>query len=139
MSSWEDLARNLERLAVVPSQISKPASDRINELLKEQFAQGKNPYGETWVPLMPKTIKKKGFSKVLIETGKLAASTEAVPMSGAGIELRSIDYGQFHQTGTKHMVAREVLPGGDELPLSWQDAISQAYSDRMNKWDRSGQ
>ena len=138
MAGWDKLAQNLEALSRIPSQISKPISEELNKLIKTQFAQGQDPYGKSWAPLMPQTSKKKGNSNILINTGKLAASTEAVPMSGAGIELRSIDYGQFHQSGTRYMVARQILPGGDELPLAWQAAIGKAYSDRMKQWARSG-
>jgi hypothetical protein len=57
-------------------------------------------------------------------------------MSGAGIELRSIDYGSYHQFGTKYMVAREILPGREELPLAWQAVIAKAYYDKINQWAR---
>ena len=138
MAGWAKLAQNLAQLAKIPSQLSKPISEEINKLIQTQFAQGQDPYGKGWAPLAPSTIKRKGHSSILVETGKLAASTVAISMSGAGIELRSIDYGNFHQFGTKYMVAREILPGRDELPLAWQAAISKAYSDRMMNWDRFG-
>jgi len=134
MAGWNKLAQNLAELAKIPSQISKPVSKSINTLIHAQFAQGQDPYGKGWTKLAPSTIQKKGHSSILFETGKLAASTIAVPMSGAGIELRSIDYGQFHQFGTKYMVAREVFPAREELPLAWQAAIKKAYSDRMQRW-----
>lgn len=138
MSGWNKLAQNLAELAKIPSQLSKPVSEEINKFIQSQFAQGQDPYGKDWAPLMPSTIKRKGHSSILVEKGKLAASTVAIPMSGAGIELRSIDYGNFHQFGTKYMVAREILPGRDELPLAWQAAIKKAFSDKMKQWDRSG-
>lgn len=139
MAGWDKLAHNLAELAKIPSQLSKPVAEAFNKLIYTQFANGQDPYGKGWAPLAPSTIRQKGHSSILVDTGKLAASTIAVPMSGAGIELRSIDYGQFHQFGTKYMVAREVFPARDELPLAWQAAIRKAYSDRIQQWDRSGQ
>lgn len=136
MAGWTKLAQNLAQLAKIPSQLSKPVSEEINKLIQTQFAQQQDPYGKAWAKLSPYTIHKKGHSSILFETGKLAASTIAVPMSGAGVELRSVDYGNFHQFGTKYMVAREILPGRDELPLAWQAVIQKAYSDRMMNWDR---
>jgi len=138
MAGWDKLAQNLEKLSKIPSQLSKPVAEELNKLINTQFANGQDPYGKPWMKLQPSTIQRKGHDSILIETGKLAAQTVAVPMSGAGIELRSVDYGQFHQSGTRYMVAREILPGREELPKAWQAVIAKAYSDRMTTWDRSG-
>ncbi len=129
MSSFRKLADNLGRLAQVPSRIVAPVVERINAELDKQFAQGSNPYGDPWAELEASTVKRKrGDTRILLRTDKMRASTTAKATGGAGIELRTEVYGGFHQSGTKHMVAREVLPARGDLPVAWQAAIGEEYA-----------
>ncbi len=135
MSGWKRLSDNLSELASVPSRISKPVSNGINELIKKQFDTGIDPYGTSWAKLLPSTIRrKKGDARVLLNTDSMMSQTVAVPLPGSGIELRTVTYASFHQTGTKHMVRREVLPCREDLPITWQNIISTEFSKAFKKF-----
>jgi hypothetical protein len=96
MNGYGMLALNLRKLITVPSQASKLVSLEIRDLIEDEFNQGKDPYGNKWKPL-----KRKGQPPSHL--------TEA--------------YATFHQIGTKHMVARPILPNNTTLPAAWTAAI----------------
>lgn len=134
MSGFAELADRLADLDGIPSRISARVADGITEQIRQQFDAGRDPYGRSWAPLLPQTIRRKrGDSRILRRTDVLSSETVARPTSGAGIEITSVEYGQHHQSGTMHMVARRVLPDGDELPEAWQEIIEEASSKAFRK------
>lgn len=123
MASLDDMALALADLSSVPSRAATGAAKRINALIGDQFDAETDPFGEPWKPLEESTVRRKGGDRrILRRTDALAGATHAKPVRPAGIEITSLDYGMFHQTGTVHMVAREILPEG-ELPPEWEEAI----------------
>jgi phage gpG-like protein len=120
MNGYGMLALNLRKLITVPSQASKLVSLEIRDLIEEQFNQGKDPYGNKWKPL-----KRKGQPPShLTEDTPLRRSVEVKPASGAGLTITVTEsYATFHQIGTKHMVARPILPNNTTLPAAWTAAI----------------
>ncbi len=129
MAGFRDLADRLAELEDIPSRIAAEVADEINESLINEFDSGVNAYGNAWKPLLPQTVRRKrGDARILRRTDALSAATRAVPTSGAGIEIQSLDYGSFHQNGTKRMVARKILPDGSTLPPAWSDAIEGAMA-----------
>lgn len=134
MAGFRDLADRLDQLAAIPSRIASEVADTINDSLSGQFDEGVNAYGNAWKPLLPQTVKRKrGDARILRREDDLSAATRAVPTSGAGIEIVSLDYGTFHQSGTRHMVARKILPDGSSLPKPWEEAIRDASARAFGK------
>ena len=134
MAGFRDLADRLDQLAAIPARISKPVAEAIDADLQEQFASGVNAYGNAWKPLLPQTVRrKKGDTRILRRTDALSAATHAIAKDEGGIEIVSATPGDFHQSGTKHMVARKILPDGSALPKKWQEAIASAYHDEFEK------
>lgn len=132
MASFRKLAENLGRLTQVPSQVSAEVAEKISVLIDEQFAAGKDAYGQAWKPLKPATIAKGRRPPPLTDSGAMRGAITVKPSSGAGIEISSpTDYARFHQTGTKYMVPREVLPDHANLPPSWQKAIEESFRNKM--------
>lgn len=120
----DQLAAALEDLQHVPSRAASAASERISGLLAEQFAGGFGPEGD-WDPLLESTIRRKGGdARILIRSGEAQANTFARPAQGAGIEIQTLDYMSYHQSGTQHMAARPILPE-DELPEEWLEIIDE--------------
>lgn len=133
MSDFADLAATLAELEDVPSRIAATVADGITEEIRGQFDRGVDAYGRPWAPLLPQTVRRKrGDSRILRRTDVLSSETVAVPTAGAGVAIESVDSGQFHQSGTKHMDPRPILPDGGELPAAWieiiDDATEQAFA-----------
>lgn len=136
-SGMQRLEENLARLAEVPSRATAEAATEITKELKKEFAAGRDPYGKNWAALRPSTIKRGRKPPPLTASGALRDGTEAVPMRGAGIMITVGEpYGVFHQTGTKNMVARPILPS-KSFPKTWlkaiTDATKKAFAERMKK------
>ncbi len=127
MAGFADLAAILEELEGIPSRVSSEVAQGINALLKEEFDNGTDPYGNPWTPLLPQTIRRKGGdTRILRDTDALSSGTIAKASQGAGVEIVSIEYGQYHQA------TRQILPEG-ELPTAWQDVIEQATERAFKK------
>jgi hypothetical protein len=124
------LARNISRLASVPSQASKDAAARIHGRLQEQFDKGTDPYGKPWAPLRPATVRAGRTSPPLTDTRVMRDhDLEVRPMPGAGIAITFNPEAPalFHQKGTKNMRARPILPTG-AMPRGWNEDLRGATS-----------
>lgn len=132
-SQFRNLGNHIGELAQIPSRIARPIAEGISAELRKQFEQGSDPYGVPWRTLAPYTIRKKGHDLILIEHGDLERDTHARPASGAGVELVSNEIGQFHQTGTERMPARQIFPYRAELPIAWQRIIREEYERAFRK------
>lgn len=138
MAGFADLAARLGELAQVPSRIAGPVAADINDALQEEFEGEHDPYGRPWAKLAESTVRRKGHDQILYETGALQNNTVARPTRGAGIEITSLPYGEYHQDGTSRMPARKILPdGANALPPEWQESIDrnteQAFRKAMKK------
>ncbi len=138
MAGFRDMIARLAELEQIPSRIAKEVSAGISALVVDQFAGSHDPYGRPWKPLLPQTVKRKGGdSRILLRTDAMANGITVKPTSGAGVAIdvgnTSTPYGQFHQSGTKRMVARKILPDGSDLPKAWESLISEAADREFKK------
>ncbi len=134
MSTFDDLAETLAELGDIPSRIAAEVADGITDEIRQQFEDGVDAYGNPWAPLLPSTVRrKKGDARILRSTDNLSQHTVAVPTSGSGIDITSVDYGGYHQGPAENRVARPILPDGGELPESWQDIIDVAAENAFKK------
>lgn len=131
----QQLTANLAELSSIPSQASREAADSIDGRLKQQFIDETDPYGNAWDELQETTVARKGGdSRILQRSDAMAQATEAVTGSGAGVIASSNETAQWHQWGTKNMVARPVLPGEDTgLPETWEADISTALQNAADR------
>jgi hypothetical protein len=131
-SGMGQLARNLERLAHVPSQASASAAERISGLLQDEFDAGNDPYGRAWAPLRPSTLRAGRTPPPLTNTRAMRDGLTVAPLSGGGIgvSFASPTPAVFHQKGTSRMVARKILPEGT-MPKTWNAAIVAASSEAV--------
>ena len=99
-------------------------------LIAEQFATGKDPYGKAWLP------PKDGHTPPMIRTGTLRDSIKVTVVKGAnGLEVSvrsSADYAKWLQNGTWKMKPRLIVPGS--LPGHWRDAYRIVFEDALEKW-----
>lgn len=135
LSGLDELIDNLRELADVPSRAARQAAEGIDEAIQRQFDDGVDPYGAAWEPLAESTIARTPDREggPLDNTGAMRAGIVVAPSSGAGIAITfDADYAQYHQTGTKSMPARKILPE-EELPEEWEDAIAEAVHDAAER------
>jgi hypothetical protein len=56
----------------------------------------------------------------------------ALPSAGIAVTIGTA-YATFHQTGTKHMPQRQILPQSGGLAPSWRQAIADAVAANIRK------
>lgn len=127
------LQANLRRLAEVPATASREVAEQITGRLDAGFSAGTDPYGRGWAPLAPATLRKGRHPPPLTDTRRLRSGTVARPRAGAGVALLTGDaYGGYHQTGTRHMPARPILPRGS-MPATWNAIIRTAVANAARR------
>ena len=116
--------------------LHKVAADGCTDLVRLQFQDGKNPYGDAWLPTVA------GNDPPLTETGAMSNSVVNA-VTGDGFTISITDYKAiFHQGGTRnkstgeiHIPARPMLPK-DSMPALWSSVIEEdgkAYLDKFLK------
>ena len=113
------LVKNLGELSkkALP-EISIKGAIVIGEVIQEQYAQGRAPWGNQWAPLAESTVAKGRTPPPLDDTGNMKRKSKTVP-TVKGIRTRIPSPAPFHQSGTSKMPARPLVPYGDMLPPSW--------------------
>jgi phage gpG-like protein len=98
------------------------------------FSAQSTPGGDAWAALAPSTVKRKGNSRILFETGTLMASLVNVggPGNIHGSDRRGlifgtdVDYSVFHETGTTTMPQRVNVGISEETLRTLVDKIADA-------------
>lgn len=93
---------------------------RYTRMVDQQFSAGVDPYGVAWVP------SKKKSGKTLIDTTTMRRSftfaTEGNDTLRIGTSGPAGNYAGFHQTGTKKLPRRLMVPIAEQgLPPVWLD------------------
>jgi hypothetical protein len=126
LGSLEGVIGGLEGLRDLVPEIALEASIEIFETIDSSFTLGADPYGETWAPLAPATIAKGRTPPPLTDTGAMREGLR-VSVTQDAIVASLPDPAGYHQTGTRHMPARPVLPDDARgLPDAWRAAITDA-------------
>ena len=126
------LRRALGQLAKVPAQASKDAAAGIDKLLQREYLNGADPYGKPWTPLKPSTIAKGRRNPPLTASGAMRSGTRARPLPGGGISIEAPSPANFHQSGTKNMAKRPILPEKG-LPVAWKAEIDKAVTANIKR------
>src|SRR5512138_951587 len=108
------------------------------KLVADEFRTSTDPYGKPWAPLKQWRARDKRAArrrakqgkpvrgpKVLINTGRMRASTGASPIGKTAKIVVPTWYSRFHQTGTRNMVQRIILPYNERLPPGWESMIDK--------------
>lgn len=129
----------LVELATVPSRTARGVSDRLEELVQEEFDRGTDPYEEAWTPLAPATLARGRSAPPLTDTSAMRDSLRVFPLAGAGVGVTIDHPAGPHQTGWSGPQgsgpARPILPARGELPDGWIEAI-EAEATRAFKGTR---
>lgn len=127
--SARKLAAALRELSKVPAQISKDYARWSTQRLREGYAEGKDPFGNSWAPLAKATLARGRTPPPLTDTTAMRDSTEAVPAPGAGVTFKIGPwYAVIHYEGAPaaNIPAREMLPHGG-LPPKWRAELARMY------------
>lgn len=112
----------------VAFEIADEMSDRALALVAEGFAKESDPFGRRWAP------KKRDDGRPILrgETNRLVQYRKAfVNQHGFRVESRA-PYARYHQTGTRKMVARPMVPVGNRLPPKWTNEFRGVFIRRMH-------
>jgi phage gpG-like protein len=133
--AMRNIAKSLRQLSRVPAQVAREAAEELHTHIEQQYAAETDPYGRSWAPLKPQTVKRKGGdARILRRTDAMLDGLRVFPQRGAGIGITlGRAYSAFHQIGTRHMVARKLLPHAG-LPDTWQRAIADAAERAFDRW-----
>ncbi len=109
--------RKLEDLSRVLDVVGRPMMGECGQYMvmsaKRNFAEERDPAGKPWKPLKPATIKRKGSSRILFDTGALNRSIQVLALDrdrvAVGPAYTEQKKGKWHQFGTEHIPARPFL------------------------------
>jgi hypothetical protein len=116
------------------------------KLVADEYRTSTDPYGKPWAPLKQCRTRDKRAArrrakqdkpvrgpKVLINTGRMRASTGASPSGKIAKVVVPTWYARFHQEGTCRMVQRMILPMSEKLPATWDTMIGRETSRFMRQ------
>ena len=120
--------RALVGLKDLPSVVLEDMSADIAKDMQSNYAQGKDPYGVAW-----KARKRAYPWPIMRKSGKLYRSLD-ITVSGPSLIVKrgnGAAYGAFHQSGTKHLPVRLIIPNHSKgLPQSWRKFFHQRVAKR---------
>lgn len=124
----EALAAAFDSLAAdAPRLLGEAAAEGGTEALAAEFENEADPSGNPWAKRVPPT----GSWPILTKTGKMRGSRTAKAFPSAA-EFTVNTPAEYHQGGTRRMVARPILPAGS-LPEPWRVAIEKAVHERLRE------
>lgn len=119
------LARNL---ATIAAKVSPAIAERLQERVRDTYANEQDPYGNPWAPLAESTVRRKGGNSVILtRTGASQADCGARALAGAGVAVYANGAAGWHQEAHGSRPARPVLPDRG-LPPAWRDDIEAETS-----------
>lgn len=118
------LVSRLQKLAQIPSRVSKRFATFTKNELQRTFLLESDPFGSRW----PERVGSYPWP-MLNKTGRLFGSLESVPTFGAGVRIsigEGVPYAQFHQP------FRPMIPTNG-LPPSWKPVLESMIVEEFKK------
>jgi hypothetical protein len=97
-------------------------------LVAEGFSREADPFGNRWAP------KKRDDGRRILrgETNRLIQFRKQF-VNQHGFRVTSLaPYARYHQSGTRRMVARPMVPRGNRLPAKWSSEFRGVFIARMH-------
>ena len=131
-SGMHRILSKLSNMRNLRAAIQKNVAAEALRQVQLGFKTGTDPDGVPWAPL------KHRVGQPLRKTGRLNRSFNARP-SGQGIAIgTNVVYAQYHQRGTRRMVARRMLPPGPRLGRTWERPVRAAIKATISQfWSSS--
>jgi len=119
-----EFAGKLKRTDKVLTTVAKNMCEEALTLVADGFQAETDPYGKAWAKLKVRQ------GKILQDKGRLKNSWHRVQVSAAGFRIAAgVDYATYHQSGTRRMVARRMVPDGGRLPQAWRAKMIAAATE----------
>jgi len=113
-----ELAKKFSQTPKMMAELSRNMAEETVDLVKDGFDKESDPYGKKWLATA------RG-GEILSDTGALKGSWKVKSATKAQFKVdASVTYASFHQGGTKHMVARMMVPNGN-MPPAWMDSFEE--------------
>jgi phage gpG-like protein len=141
MAGMSDLIARMQRLSAadVHQRVGTAIANTCHAQAIEGFRGQRDPYGTPWAPRK----KVKGWAalafghiddghRLLDDTGAMINSLTA-RYSGGRVLMRIKGYAQFHQTGTRNMVARKIFPEEARGLGTWAQPIQDAATNAVRE------
>lgn len=131
------LARNIRKLAEVPSRAAPAVAERIAELVDAQFDAETDPYSNPWQALAASTLDRKRRAgaaglPILSRSEDMRASVSVTPLPGSGVAITISHPAELHMRGTGKMPARHILPV-NVMPAEWTAIIREEVESETAK------
>lgn len=99
-------------------------------LVQDGFREERDPWGRGWKK--PKAVPD-GRPLLVGKTTRLRRSWHIERTARGVITIASgVVYAKYHQTGTRRMVARKMVPD-DELPPAWNAALQETAQEVLSR------
>lgn len=101
--------------------LSKNMAEEALSLVADGFRAQSDPYGRGWRPK-----KRPDGRAILVRQGRLRRSWHISKVTARDFTVSaSVTYAKFHQSGTRHMEARRMVPSPGKLPPKWRAAFQE--------------
>ncbi len=127
----EDYINALKDADAPIKKLKNDLNKKVKKLILKTFDAETNPYGVSWQPLIYRPTP----PPMLNLTGDGRRSLQVNTTDAGVTAVFTKPYMRFHQTGTKYMVARKILPTGlwptrwvEEIENHWFEAFAQYWS-----------
>lgn len=122
MAGLNEFVQRLQRIGAgeINARIGAAVADAAKQECLAGFDQQRDPYGVPWAQR-----KSGGYWPLLNKTGAGKASLTAVPF-GDMVRMSIRGYFQYHQEGTRYMVARRPFPEQSRGLGTWREPAERA-------------
>lgn len=127
-----ELSEYIQRLKDVNApvnQLKAAFTRRVKGLVLETFDAQRNPYGVVWAPLKYRPTP----PPIMNLSGDTRRSLGAKTTDTGITVWFDTYYAKFHQTGTRFMEARKLLPG-NKWPVKWVQEINKYWLDAATRY-----
>jgi phage gpG-like protein len=124
----ERLRKKLERTPRLLEQAGEAVGEEFIGLIQDGFRRSRDPFGHSWA------AKKHPDGRAILvgRTTRLRRSWHLERSARGVITVASgVVYATFHQTGTRRMVPRKMVPD-DALPPDWNAALTETVQDLLS-------
>lgn len=125
-----DFIGKLERIGSgsFMSEVKRQAAIDGLGVIAYGYRNSVDPYGATWQPL------KYRDGRPLVLTGAFRDTWMAYPTPNGVRFASGVDYGAYHQYGTRSIPFRRVIPMAFYgMPKRWTEVISRAFSSQVRR------